>query len=142
MMELVKVALVALVSISPVGEEMIAIPAGVAMGLPVFIVIPVASAANFLPVPVISFIFYQGNKYPRIHGWLLRRRNEKVKKWMDKYGIAGLFLLTPWIGVYAATITCELLSMQRAKIYAAVAASLVFYAVIAALVITLGIRLI
>ncbi len=61
---------------------------------------------------------------------------------MDKYGIAGLFLLTPWIGVYAATITCELLSMQRAKIYAAVAASLIFYAVIAALVITLGIRLI
>lgn len=141
-MELIRLIIVALISVSPIGEEMIAIPAGVAMGLPIFIVAPVAAAANFLPVPVISFIFYQGNKYTRIHGWLLRRRNEKVKRWMDKYGIAGLFLLTPWIGVYAATITCELLSMQRAKIYAAVAASLIFYAVIAALVITLGIRLI
>lgn len=141
-MELISLIIVALISVSPVGEEMIAIPAGVAMGLPIFIVAPVAAAANFLPVPVISFVFYQGNKYPRIHGWLLRRRNEKVKKWMDKYGIAGIFLLTPWVGVYAATITCELLSMQRTKIYAAVAASLVFYAVIAALVLTLGIRLI
>jgi uncharacterized membrane protein len=141
-MELISLIIVALISVSPVGEEMVAIPAGVAMGLPIFIVAPVAAAANFLPVPVISFVFYQGNKYPRIHGWLLRRRDEKVKKWMDKYSIAGLFLLTPWIGVYAATITCELLSMQRAKIYAAVAASLVFYAVIAALVITLGIRFI
>jgi uncharacterized membrane protein len=141
-MDLIKICLVALVSISPVGEEIIAIPAGVAMGVPVFIVAPVAAAANFLPVPVISFIFYQGNKYPRIHGWLLRRRNEKVKKWMDKYGIAGIFLLTTWVGVYATTITCELLCMQRSKIYAVVAASLVFYAVIAALVITLGIRLI
>jgi uncharacterized membrane protein len=141
-MELISLIIVALISVSPVGEEMIAIPAGVAMGLPVFIVVLVSAAANFLPVPVISFVFYQGNKYPRIHGWLLRRRNEKVKRWMDKYGIAGLFLLTPWIGIYAATITCELLSMQRAKIYAAVAASLVFYAVIVALVLTLGIRLI
>ncbi len=141
-MDLIKICLVTLVSISPVGEEIIAIPAGVAMGLPIFIVVPVAAAANFLPVPVISFIFCQGNKYPRIHGWLLRRRNEKVKKWMDKYGIAGLFLLTPWIGVYAATITCELLNIQRTRIYAAVAASLVFYAVVAALVLTLGIRLV
>ncbi len=141
-MELISLIIVALISVSPVGEEMIAIPAGIAMGLPIFIVAPVAAAANFLPVPVISFVFYQGNKYPRIHGWLLRRRNEKVKRWMDKYGIVGLFLLTPWIGVYAATITCELLCMQRAKIYAAVAASLVFYAIIAASVISLGIKFI
>ncbi|MCX9012759.1 MAG: small multi-drug export protein [Candidatus Methanoperedens sp.] len=141
-MDFVKICLVALASMSPVGEEIIAIPAGVAMGLPVFIVAAVAAAANFLPVPVISFVFYQGNKYPRIRGWLLRRRNEKVKRWMDKYGIAGIFLLTPWVGVYAATITCELLCMQRARIYIAVAASLVFYAVVMALVITLGIQLI
>jgi membrane protein YqaA with SNARE-associated domain len=94
-MELISLIIVALRSVSPVGEEMIAIPAGVAMGLPVFIVVAIAAAANFLPAPVVSFIFYQGNKYPRIHGWLWRRRNEKVKKWMDKYGIAGIFLLTP-----------------------------------------------
>ena len=56
-MDLIKICLVALVSVSPVGEEIIAIPAGVAMGLPIFIVAPVAAAANFLPVPVISFIF-------------------------------------------------------------------------------------
>jgi hypothetical protein len=42
--------------------------------------------------------------------------------------------------VYAATVTCELLGMKRAKICGAVAASLIFYAVIFALVLTLGIR--
>ena len=141
-MDLIKICLVALVSISPVGEEIIAIPAGVAMGLPMFIVAPVAAAANFLPVPVISFVFYQGNKYPRIHGWLLRRRNEKVKRWMDKYGIFGLFILAPWTGVYAATVTCELLGMKRAGICGAIAASLVFYALIIAVLLTIGTKLV
>ncbi len=139
-MELTELFIVALISISPVGEELIAIPAGVAMGLPVFIAAAVAMVANFLPVPVLFFIFDQGNKYPRVQNWLLKRRKEKVKRWMDKYGILGLFILTPWIGVYAATITCELLSMQRSRICAAIAASLIFYAVILAIAITFGLK--
>lgn len=140
-MELTELFIVALISISPVGEELIAIPAGVAMGLPVFIAAAVAMVANFLPVPVLFFIFDQGNKYPKVQSWLLKRRNEKVKRWMDKYGILGLFILTPWTGVYAATITCELLSMQRSRICATIAASLVFHAVIVVLVIILGISI-
>ncbi len=137
-MDPLKLAIVVLISFSPVGEELIAIPAGVAMGLPVFIAAIVALAANFLPVPVIFFIFDQGARYPKIHGWLLKRRNEKVKRWMDKHGAIGLFILTPWAGVYAATITCEILGMRRSRISAAIAASLMFYAVILALVITFG----
>ncbi|MBU4373777.1 MAG: small multi-drug export protein [Euryarchaeota archaeon] len=139
-MDIVKIGIVALISISPVGEVLIAIPAGTAMGLPVFVVAAVAIVANFLPVPVLFFIFDQGNKYPKIQSWLLKRRNEKVKRWMDKYGILGLFILTPWIGVYAATITCELLGVQRSRICAAVAASLMFYAVILTIAITFGLK--
>lgn len=139
-MELIKVIIVALISLSPVGEEMIAIPAGVAMGLPVLIAAAVAVVANFLPVPILFFFFDQGAKHPKIHGWLLRRRNERAKRWMDKYGVPGLFILTPWIGVYAATITCELLGMRRSSICAAVAVSLMFYAVILAIAITFGLK--
>ena len=54
-MELISVVIVALISFSPVGEEMIAIPAGVAMGLPVLISTAVAMIANFLPVPILFF---------------------------------------------------------------------------------------
>lgn len=36
-MELTKLIIVALISLSPVGEELIAIPAGVVLGLPVFL---------------------------------------------------------------------------------------------------------
>lgn len=139
-MDIVKIAAVALISLSPVGEELIAIPAGAAMGLPVPIVAAVAAAANFLPVPVIMLIFDRGSRYPRIHGWLLRRRNERVRRWMDKYGVAGLLVLTPWTGVYAAAITCGLLGMQRIKIYASIGASLVVYAAIVTLLITFGMR--
>ena len=139
-MELTKLIIVALISLSPIGEELIAIPAGVALGLPVFIAAAVASAANFLPVPALFFIFDQGNKYPKLRDWLLKRRNERIQKWMNKYGIFGLFILTPWTGVYAATVTCELLGMKRTRICGAIAASLIFYAVIFALVLTLGIR--
>lgn len=141
-MDFVGLVIVALISISPIGEELIAIPAGVAMGLPVFTVAIVAMVANFLPVPILFFFFDRENKYPRINGWLLKRRNEKVKRWMDKYGVLGLFILTPWIGVYAATITCELLGMRRSRICGSVAASLILYAVVVALLITLGINLI
>ncbi|MCZ7398445.1 MAG: small multi-drug export protein [Candidatus Methanoperedens sp.] len=140
-MELISLVIVALISISPVGEELIAIPAGVVMGLPVYIVTAVALAANFLPVPFIFFVFDQGNKYPKIQSWLRKRRNNNVKKWMEKYGVLGLLIFTPWMGVYATAITCELMGMQRFRVCAAVAASLTFYAVIAAFLITLGINL-
>ena len=139
-MELTKLIIVALISLSPVGEELIAIPAGVALGLPVFLAAGVAAVANFLPVPALFFIVDQGNKYAKLREWLLRRRNERVQRWMDKYGIFGLFVLTPWTGVYAATVTCELLGMKRARICATIAASLLFYAIMVGLVITYGIK--
>ncbi|MDD5614680.1 MAG: small multi-drug export protein [Candidatus Methanoperedens sp.] len=141
-MELTKVIIVALISLSPVGEELIAIPAGVALGLPVFLAAAVAAVANFLPVPALFFIFDQGNKYPKLRDWLMRRRNERVQRWMDKYGIFGLFILTPWTGVYAATVTCELLGMKRARICATIAASLAFYALIVGVVLTTGTNII
>ncbi len=135
-MAIIKVIIVALISLSPVGEELIAIPAGAAMGLPVFVAAAVAAVANFLPVPALFFIFNRGNKYPKMRDWFMRRRNEKVQKWMDKYGVFGLFILTPWTGVYAATVTCELLGMKRARICTVVAASLIFYALLVALALT------
>ncbi|TRZ91240.1 MAG: hypothetical protein D4R88_02220 [Methanosarcinales archaeon] len=138
-MELTKLIIVALISLSPVGEELIAIPAGVALGLPIFLAAAVAAAANFLPVPALFFIFDKGNKYPKLREWLMRRRNERVQRWMDKYGIFGLFILAPWTGVYAATVTCELLGMKRARICGAIGASLLFYAFMVGLVITFGI---
>lgn len=127
-MELTKLFVVVLISLSPVGEELVAIPAGVAMELPVFLAAGVAAAANFLPVPVLFFIFDRGNKYPKLWDWFMRYRNERVQRWMDKYGIFGLFILAPWTGVYAATVTCELMGMKRTKICIAIAASLIFYA--------------
>ena len=141
-MELTKLIIVALISFSPVGEELIAIPAGAALGLPVILSAAVAAAANFLPVPALFFVFDRGNKYPKLRDWLLRRRNERVQKWMDKYGIFGLFVLTPWIGVYAATVTCELLGMKRERTCGAIAASLVFYALIIAVLLTIGAKLV
>ena len=72
----------------------------------------------------------------------MKCRNERVQRWMDKYGIFGLFILTPWTGVYAATVTCELLGMNRARIYGTIAVSLGFYALLVAVVITFSIRFI
>ncbi len=139
-MELTKVIIVALISLSPVGEELIAIPAGAALGLPVFFVAAVAAAANFLPVPALFFVFDRGNRYPKLRDWLMQRRNERVQRWMDKYGIFGLFVLAPWTGVYAATVTCELLGMKRTRISGAIAASLAFYAVIVAAITSFGLN--
>ncbi len=59
---------------------------------------------------------------------------------MDKYGIFGLHPRAV-DRVYAATVTCELLGMKRARICGAIAVSLVFYAVLVAVVITFGLNL-
>lgn len=54
---------------------------------------------------------------------------------MEKYSIAGLFVLIPWIGVYVVTITCELMGIHGIKTCAAIIASLISYAAIAVVII-------
>ncbi|MFP4170835.1 MAG: small multi-drug export protein [Methanomassiliicoccales archaeon] len=138
---MIPLAFVALLAFSPVGEELIAIPAGAAMGLPLELVVPVAAVANFLPVPVILLLFDLAHRHPRLHRWLVNRRRERIVRWMDRYGVLGVIAITPWVGVYATTVTCELLGMDRYRLVASVIVSLTAYALALGILIGTGMEL-
>ena len=52
---------------------------------------------------------------------------------LERYGLAGIMLATPWIGVYATTAALEFFGMSRRKIWAAIGLSLAAHAIVVTL---------
>ncbi len=126
-MEWIKYLTVAGLSASPWGEELVAIPGGILLGLNPGAVLLLCVAANFLPVLVLIFLMKKAQEVPALQEWLLRKKSDRIKSFMDRHGVLGLVLLTPWVGVYAVTITCELLGMDRLRSLLAQGISLILY---------------
>ena len=83
-MEWAKYLGVALTAMSPVGEELIAIPLGVGLGLPALLVAALALPCNYIPALVISALFKAGERKPRVVRWLQRLRRERVRRILDR----------------------------------------------------------
>lgn len=126
---------VALIALSPVGEELVAIPAGLALGLNPFITALVAMAANWLPGPVLIW----GGDY-LIKRWAFlgrwQRKSGTVQKWVSRFGIWAVVLITPWIGIYTTSLGGVFIGMKKTSLLAAITASLAIYAAAAALAAT------
>lgn len=125
-----KYLLVSVIAASPIGEELVAIPVGIALGLPPLGVMLVALVANYLPAPLISLLFQRAERSTGPLRWLLRLRSQRVAAVLDRAGIVGIVVVTPWVGVYSVVVTMELLGMRRARIQGAVLSSLASYALI------------
>ena len=122
--------LVFLTALSPVGEELIAIPLGVALGLPPIIAALVAVSSNYLPVAVICAVFSQADRFPRFARVLVRLQSKRGAMVAQRGAGLVVVLATPWIGVYATTVGLELVGVSRSRILVLTAVSLVGYAVI------------
>jgi uncharacterized membrane protein len=125
---------VAAMAASPVGEELVAIPMGIAFGLPLPAVIVTAIFFNVLPVFLIIIVFRKAEQSVGPIRWLVKLRNQKFSRILDRFGMPGVMVVTPWLGVYAATVTLEILGMSHSRIFISILASLVIYAVIIAAV--------
>ena len=121
---------VAATAASPVGEEFIAIPLGIALGLPTPAVAVTALAFNFLPALLIALVFRTAERGAGPLRWLTRLRSQRCARILDRFGMPGVMVVTPWLGVYAVTVTLELLGMSRRRILGSISASLVAYAVL------------
>ena len=145
---LAKYIAVALTAASPIGEELVSIPLGIALGLDAAMVALVSFVFNMLPALVISALFRwaeRGSLVVRIllrlrpaplryaALWILRRRSRLLNRWLDRWGVWGALAATPWAGVYATTLTLELMGMRRRRLLSAIAASLLLHAIIFAL---------
>ena len=140
-----KYVAVALTAASPVGEELVSIPLGVGLGLDPVLVAVVSVVFNMLPAVVISALFRRAQRgtgvlrvmlrvrsEPVRSGvrWMLRRRSQNLLRALDRWGVWGVLVVTPWAGVYVTTLTLEVAGMRRGRLLASIAASLIVHAAV------------
>ena len=138
-----KYVAVALTAASPIGEELVSIPLGVGLGLNPVLVAVVSVAFNLLPAVVISAMFRRAERGTGVLRvmlrmrlkpvrsavrWMLRRRSQRLLQALDRWGVWGVLVVTPWAGVYVTTLTLEVAGMRRSRLLASIAASLVIHA--------------
>ena len=122
----------------PVSEIIIAVPAGIALGLGYVSVVIWAVFGNFLPVLLISYGYEHLQKIERVRGWLAYITSEKAKQWINQYGSWAIIIVTPWVGVWAMTVVAKTLGMSSQRLIAAAFASITLYAVGISLLIAMG----
>jgi len=140
-----KIALVLLVTFSPISELRGGIPLGISLGLDPLLTFFIAIIANsilFFPILLALRLFYDGilsrlQIFNRYLDSVRRRGKPKV----DKYGFLALTLFVaiplPITGVYTATILSWLLGMNWRKAFPAITLGVIVAGIIVLLV-TLG----
>lgn len=122
------VGAVAMANLLPSGEQLVAIPLGLAMGLDPITTLVVSLIVNclvFFPVYFALKYFYSGvlSKIKFLTDYLERSR-AKGKPYVDKYGVFGLAVLLalpgPLTGTYTATMISWLLGLDWRKAFIAV----------------------
>ena len=79
-MEWAKYLAVVLTAMAPWGEELIAIPLGIGLGLSTPVVAAIALFFNYIPALTISILFKFGQNSPRLFRWLGKLRRERIKR--------------------------------------------------------------
>jgi uncharacterized membrane protein len=140
-----KIALVVLVTISPISELRGGIPVGISLGLDPLLTFFVAIITNtilFFPIILVLRLFYDGIlSRLQIFNRYLDSVRRKGKPKVDKYGSLALALFVaiplPLTGVYTASILSWLLGMDWRKVFPAIALGVIIAGIIV-LLITLG----
>lgn len=140
-----KIALVLLVTLSPISELRGGIPLGISLGLDpllTFCIAVIANALLFFPILLALRLFYNGilsrlQIFNRYLDSVRRRGKPKV----DKYGFLALTLFVaiplPITGVYTASILSWLLGTNWRKAFPAITLGVIVAGIIV-LLITLG----
>ena len=123
----------------PLAEIYVAVPAAVATGMDDISVIFWTVLGNFTPVLVITLFYGWLMRNERIKGWLTRKKNEKVRTRVDRYGVLFVLLVTPWTGIWVMTVTARALGMNQTRFMLAAFVSIFSYAVIVLVLIRAGV---
>ena len=127
-MDTYAIGMVILANLSPAGEQLVGIPAGLLLGLDPYTTFFISLTVNcllFFPIYLALKYFYKGvlSKIGPFNSYLEKSRN-KVKPYMDKYGVYGLtFVLAlpgPLTGTYTATMVSWYFGLDWKKAFLAV----------------------
>lgn len=130
----------------PYFEIYLAVPAAVIMGLDSFSAIFWTVLGNYLAVPIIDLFFKQITKVRFIKKWFEKqeksKRDSKFHKYIEKSGVIALLLLTPWIGIWFATLAAKTVGMTRRNIYLFTFISIFSYAVVILVLMKVGFNMV
>nr|MDO8099223.1 small multi-drug export protein [Candidatus Njordarchaeota archaeon] len=131
-----------LLSASPIGEILIAIPVGVALGMEPLLAFTVAYPANLVPIVILlPLLAYLDTRFPRFFNYFARRGGRFQRGLQGKYGSVIMLLVTPIIGVYAASISSKFLRFGKKRSFVLQSVSVAMYGLAEAIGIYFGIKL-
>ncbi len=140
-MDLFKYITVFTIAISPWGEELVAIPAGILFGLNAGAVLMIAVIANIIPIVAIAYLHkLADDAHPTIKAILSKIKTDRGTEVLNKYGPIGLIAIAPWIGVYSATLITLMMGMDRRLVVLSQVISVIIYGLLALALTLLGIR--
>ena len=125
----------------PLAEIYVAIPSAMALGLDKLSIFFWAVSGNFTPVIVVNALFQTMRSYQRVDDWLNRFASERVKKYVNQYGVWFVLFGTPWTGVWVMSVTAKSLGMSSDRLLIFSIISLCVYTVIIFVLIDFGVNL-
>jgi len=139
-------------SLLPVSELRGSIPLGLAYGLPLTIVFPIAVVSNVCVFPIFYFFLAFIHKllmklelYRRTFDFFVERTSMKIGPKLEKYGYLGLTLFVaipfPATGAYTGTLGAWFFKLKKRKSFLAVLLGVVIAGVVVSIVSVFGIHL-
>lgn len=122
----------------PLAEIYVAVPAAVASGLDNVSVIVWTVSGNFTPALLITSFYAWLRGFERVDRWFSRLESERMERWLNRYGVWIVLVITPWIGIWATTVTAKVFGMRSAQLLPAAFVSIMLYAIVILLALRLG----
>jgi len=127
---ILKIIIVSLLAMSPVGELLIAYPIGIALGLDSLTSIIVSLFFNIMPIPFLLILFEKLiNRFPRFANIFIRR-SVFYKKYIHKFNLIIFLIFTPIFGVYATNFAMKALNFKNKISFIVQLISLFIYSLI------------
>lgn len=123
----------------PLAEIYVAVPYAMALGLDDVSTIVWTVFGNFTPALLISAMYQQLLRIPRIAHWMERLISEKAEARVNRWG--GWFVLigTPLTGIWVMAVTAQIVKMNTSRFLLYAFLSILLYAVLILVAIRLGV---
>jgi len=113
----------------PLAEIYVAVPYAIALDLDNVSVIVWTVFGNFTPALLISFLYQQLVRIPRIAKWMESLVSEKAQQRIDRWGIWFVLLATPLTGIWIMSVTAKIIQLNTARFLVSAFISILIYAI-------------
>ncbi len=137
-----KILIIAVTAASPIGEILIAIPLGVALGIDPFTSFAIAFPSNMAPAAaILTLLDLLERRYPSIARYFARRGVGLVERFGARKIQIVIVAITPLAGVYAVSFATKILGVDRKASLACQSTGVALYGAAEALLISLGLSI-